>query len=521
MKYTFDILPNEFWWGGTIEDGVRMPFSTQTRGYTRDFRVEALNQTMPLYISNLGRYIWTEQPFAITIDNGCMCFECSDVVTMTQAGDCLRDAYLSACRAHFPFSGELPPKEFFETAQYNTWMEFTYHPTQEGVLAYAHAIVDNGFKPGILIIDEGWHRPYGDWTFDPLKFPAPRAMVDELHALGFKVMLWVVPYVTASGIQFINAIHKNGDPACDTDLFMRNEEGECAVIRWWNGYGAILDLSDTDDAAFLDRQLQALMRDIGVDGFKFDGGTLEDYSGRTVINGQYRGTADGTHDPMEKNIAWNAFGARYTYHEFKDTFKGGGKPVIQRLRDRDHAWDGDGIRTILPNSLVQSLIGHPFICPDMIGGGQWIYNFKPDFVVDQELFVRMAQLSVFFPMMQFSWSPWRVLDDEHFSYVKEAADLHTHLAPELWQLLQTCAKTGEPMMRPLEYMYPHSGFEHVTDEFMCADDILVCPITTKGTFEKELIFPQGTWRDSEGRTYTQGRHTVQTPIGKLPWFRRV
>ena len=45
-------------------------------------------------------------------------------------------------------------------------MEHTYYQAQDKVLAYAHAIIDHGFKPGILIIDEGWHNPYGDWTFD-------------------------------------------------------------------------------------------------------------------------------------------------------------------------------------------------------------------------------------------------------------------------------------------------------------------------------------------------------------------
>ena len=52
--------------------------------------------------------------------------------------------------------GKTLPREFFKTAQFNTWVEFTYNPTQEGVLKYAHSIIDNGFDPCILIIDKGW-----------------------------------------------------------------------------------------------------------------------------------------------------------------------------------------------------------------------------------------------------------------------------------------------------------------------------------------------------------------------------
>ncbi len=520
MKYTYEILENEYWWGGTIDDGTLMPFSRQTAGYKRDFRLNAENQTMPLYLSSKGRYIWSEQPFAVTIDGGKFELDGEEII-LVEAGACLRDAYLAAMRVHFPFTGEVPPLEFFETAQYNTWMEFTYNPTEQGVLEYAHAIVDNGFKPGILIIDEGWHRPYGDWSFDLVKFPHPKEMIDELHALGFKVMLWVVPYVTCSGLKFISGIREDLNPESYDSTFMRNEKGQPIIIHWWNGYSAILDFTNPADVKFLDDQLQALMRDYGVDGFKFDGGTLQAYSNNAVINGQHKGTADGTYSPMKQNIAWNDFGARYKYHEYKDTFKGGGKPVIQRLRDRGHRWDYDGINTILPNSLAQGLIGHPFICPDMIGGGEWSYNVIPGFKVDEELFIRMAQASVFFPMMQFSWAPWRVLSKESFEIVREAARLHSKLAPELVAIIRECAMTGEPIMRTLEYQYPHCGYESITDEFLCGDDILVCPVVTKGTLEREIVFPAGEWIDMEGNRYPAGRRVVPTPLESLTWFRRV
>lgn len=50
-------------------------------------------------------------------------------------------------------------------------------------------------------------------------------------------------------------------------------------------------------------------------------------------------------------------------------------------------------------------MGYAFICPDMIGGG-----LQPEFAdsratIDQELFVRWAQCSALFPMMQFSLVP--------------------------------------------------------------------------------------------------------------------
>ena len=118
------IRENEFWWGGSIDDGTLMPFSQKTQGYSRDFRKNAPNQTMPLYLSSQGRYVWSDQPFAVSVDSGKMTLV-GDEIELVEAGSTLRDAYLAASKAHFPFTGKVPPLEFFSTAQYNTWMEFT------------------------------------------------------------------------------------------------------------------------------------------------------------------------------------------------------------------------------------------------------------------------------------------------------------------------------------------------------------------------------------------------------------
>lgn len=518
MKYTFKMLSGEFWWGGSTNDGVIMPFSADTE-FKADFRKKCPNQGMPLFLSSCGRYIWSDEPFSVEIKDGVITAE-GENITLTEAGSCLRDAYLGASKAHFPFGGKMPRREFFETAQYNTWMEFTYNQNQKGILEYAHAIIENGMKPGIFIIDEGWQKAYGDWQFDTAKFPDAKAMVKELHSLGFKVMLWVVPYVMPCGVKWIREVKDYLNPEWEKH-FLRNEDGEPAITDWWNGYSAVLDFENPDDCEFLDIMLRRLMEDYDIDGFKFDGGTLADFTGSSVINGKFRGSENNAHFAMQKNIAWNEFGMRYPFHEYKDTFKGGGKPVIQRLRDRGHRWDNDGINTIIPNGLAQGLLGYPFICPDMIGGGEWSVTIRPEFRIDEELFVRMTQVSVFFPMMQFSWAPWRVLSKENFEIVKKAAEMHARLAPEIVSEVEKTAKTGEPILRHLEYAYPHRGYHNITDEFLCGDDILVCPVVTKGTFEKDITVPSGKWQSEDGTVYTEGVHHVKTPLDSIFYLRKV
>lgn len=44
-------------------------------------------------------------------------------------------------------------------------------------------------------IDDRWQSAYGDLDFDKVKFPDAPGMVRQLHAMGFKVTVWVMPFV--------------------------------------------------------------------------------------------------------------------------------------------------------------------------------------------------------------------------------------------------------------------------------------------------------------------------------------
>ena len=174
-----EILHNEVWWGGSANPANEQAYDKDT--------VTSLylgrNQSAPLYLSSQGRYIWADSPIKIDFNKGVITATGKNI-QVVQAGSTLKDAYLSAMKEHFPFENKKLPEKFFRTAQYNTWMEFTYNPTQKSVLEYAHAIVDNGYAPGILIIDEGWHVHYGTWEFDFVKFPNPKEMIDEFENIG-------------------------------------------------------------------------------------------------------------------------------------------------------------------------------------------------------------------------------------------------------------------------------------------------------------------------------------------------
>ena len=516
MKLQVKILENELWYGGSVADAMQMPIDISSK-YFLDME-RGLNQTMPLYVSTRGRYIWCEEPMVVTVENGVFNINAPTEIILWDKGETLKDAYLDASNKYFKFSGKVPPIKFFETAQYNTWMELDYHQSQDAILKYAHGIVDNGYEPGVIMIDEGWHTRYGLWEWDFVKFPDPKAMIKELHDLGFKVMLWVVPLVTCDGQEFSMSYfsyHNYLKGACgDKEYFLRTDDGKVAILEWWNGFSAILNMCKEDDREFLDSKLQVLIKEYGVDGFKFDGGPIEMYHQHSIVNG-----TQTKYTPAQLNLAWNEFGEGYEYHEYKDTFKGGGKAVIQRLRDRNHGWTYDGIDTIVPSALMQGIIGHPFICPDMIGGGWWSLNYDPNFKLDMELFVRMAQSSALLPMMQFSWAPWRMLDKKHAELCLEAAKLHKQFAPYIINDVKKSAVSGEPIVRYMEYEFPNMGYERIYDQFMLGSNILVAPVVIKGQFKREVVLPKGKWKYL-GKTEYEGGKTVivDSPIEVLPYF---
>jgi hypothetical protein len=45
----------------------------------------------------------------------------------------------------------------------------------------------------------------------------------------------------------------------------------------------------------------------------------------------------------------------------------GGQPLAQRLHDKPPLWGARGLLSLVPECIAQGLIGHPFVCPDMVG----------------------------------------------------------------------------------------------------------------------------------------------------------
>jgi len=90
------------------------------------------------------------------------------------------------------------------------------------------------------------------------------------------------------------------------------------------------------------------------------------------------------------------------------------------------------------------------------------------------------------------------------------------------ELAKASARTGEPMMRNLEYCFPHMGYADVKDEFMMGEDLLVAPVMEKGAASRKVVIPPGKWRADDGRIYSgPAVETVEAPLSRIPHFERL
>ena len=504
---TVEILPNESWWGGVVRDGHLMPFNSGSHYSVNLWGNNKGNQIQPLLLSNQGRVIWSEAPIKYTVKTNRIKVDSYGSPISLSKGEgpnSLKAAFKYASSNFFPSSGKSPNKLLFTRPQYNTWIELVYDQNQKDILQYAQKIVQNGFPAGVLMIDDNWQEDYGKWQFHPGRFQNPKLMIDSLHQMGFKVMMWVCPFVSPDSDVFRELKAK------EFLLQEANGEHNPLIVRWWNGASAVLDFTNPGAVQWFRQQLQFLTEEYGVDGFKFDAGDSYFYTGPLKSFQQV--------SPNDHTLAFQKFGLEYPLNEYRASWKMGGQPLAQRLHDKGHNWDD--LQVLIPQMLLQGLLGYPFNAPDMIGGGEF-GSFINLTTVDQELIVRSAQVHALMPMMQFSVAPWRVLDQEHLNAVQKAVELRNQYLPIIEDLVGQAAQDGDPIVRPLEYVFPEGDFQNIKDQFMLGNSIMVAPVLQKGAKSRMVIFPKGKWT-WKGKTYSGGKRTkVSVDLDELPIFEKI
>ena len=455
----------------------------------------------------------TYQPMGFSINkgsDGLFSFNVRQVSTLEYRiiiGDSIVEAY-DTFTALVGRPKVTPPRGYFAQPIFNTWIELKIDVAQDDVLRYAETLRRHEFPCDVFMIDDRWQRAYGDHEFDPEKFPDPKSMIDRMHELGFRVILWVVPFVHDNGENYA-FLQKKG-------WLVRDQRGQAPCrIRWWNGQASLVDLSNPEAFSWFVRELKALQENYGVDGFKLDGG-----------DAQYFKPGFKTFAGVSANRYTDLFaqvGSHLAINEYRVSWLVQDLGLVQRLRDKNNNWSAaSGLGSLVPHGLTESLIGYAYFCPDIIGGGL-DGDFRADRFggMDRELFVRWTQASAMMPMMQFSFAPWN-MDQEVISICRRYAGLHVQLSDYIYSLAQEARDTGRPIIRPLFFRNPEDQKTYtISDQFMLGERFLVAPVLTKGAAGRDVYLPSGLWKDFWSGEIYQGRQTLENypaPLEKLPVF---
>ncbi|RYE20372.1 MAG: glycoside hydrolase [Sphingobacteriales bacterium] len=506
---TIQIKDGESWYGGAVNDAHLAPFKT---GYSLNLFADTRgNQAVPLLVSTKGRFVWSEEPFKFTFNGKQLVItDALAALTVDSAGKTLKDAVANAGKRFFPSKQKLPDTLLFSSPQYNTWIELVYNQNQKDIIKYAKDILANGFPAGVLMIDDNWGDYYGRFDFRKDRFTDAAGMVDTLHQLGFKVMLWISPFVSPDTEVFRELQAKKlllfdgnaGKPWAEAE--------KPALISWWNGYSAVMDFTNPEATKWFQSRLDHMVNTYHLDGFKFDAGDADFYPAN--------GVSFAKATPNDHSRLWGEIGLKYPLNEYRAMWKMAGEPLVQRLRDKQHTWVD--LQKLVPHLTAAGLMGYQFTCPDMIGGGEYGSFIGRD-KLDEELVVRSAQCSALMPMMQFSVAPWRVLSKEHLAMVKTTVDIRKKYTSYILQLAKAAALTGEPIARSMEYAFPNQGLSAVSGQFMLGDKYLVAPVAEKGG-KKTIMLPKGKWKSDEGEIIKGPRAiALVVPLNRLPVFELV
>lgn len=380
-------------------------------------------------------------------------------------------------------------------------------------------------------------------------WPDPAGMISELKSRGIRTLLWQIPLTKTedSERELGEQVKAEAQALVESGFAIREEDGSPYRNRgWWFPQALMPDLSTAQGRAWWTERRRYLVRDLGVDGFKTDGGEHAwgaelRYAPVSDEGPDRRGDAMNNLNPVNYSRAFcelleSEGQAPVTFS--RAGFTGSQQWGLHWAGDEDSTWQA--FRNSVTAGLTASASGILYWGWDMAG-------FSGP-VPGPELYLRAAWASVFMPVMQYhsefnhhrepkrDRTPWWVAEVNDAPWVidefREAVRAREELVPYLAESARRSIATGLPLMRTLAFGWPEDA--RVWDfptQWMLGDDLLVCPVLEEGAQAIHVYLPHladgASWVDHwSGARVEAGEHHVDVSIGpdrghRSPVFRRV
>ncbi|XP_049836800.1 myogenesis-regulating glycosidase-like [Schistocerca gregaria] len=418
-----------------------------------------------------------------------------------------RVAHEEAIKEYFDKPLGIPDERMTTHPIWSTWARYKRDINDTTVRQFANEIVEHGFSNSQIEIDDKWETCYGSLTFDPNKFPDVRALVDDLHAMGFRVTLWVHPFINSD-------CEPRYSRALEEGWFVSDSEGSTNT-SWWNGEGGIIDFNSVAAAGQWSCMLWKIKTETGIDSFKFDAGETSWLPELPVLRPTETNPVQYSMDYVQTAAQFGAM-VEVRVGQHSQQF-----PYYVRMLDKDSRWGLDnGLASLVTTLLQMNMVGYPFVLPDMVGGN----GYGSD-VLTKELFIRWLQATVFMPAIQFSYVPWD-FDDETVELSRQLVALHAQYAPRIVELMRKAADDGSPVNPPIWWVDPTDDTAlAINSEFLLGEDLLVAPVLEEGAASRDIYLPRGNWRDEADPKHPVIEGPVwltnySAPLSVLPYFTR-
>lgn len=107
----------------------------------------------------------------------------------------VKEAHKHAIDNYLGKPSGVPDYRMVQHPIWSTWAQYSRDVDQEKVLEFAKQIRGYGFSDSQLEIDDLWETCYGTLEVDERKFPNMTGLVRELKAMGFRVTIWMHPFI--------------------------------------------------------------------------------------------------------------------------------------------------------------------------------------------------------------------------------------------------------------------------------------------------------------------------------------